>query len=195
MKVCVAKATPTIVATPNPTTATLGGSTITLVDAAVLSGGKNPTGTITFTLIFGAQTVHTETVNVTGNGTYRATGYTLPTSGSVAGAYQWNASYSGDANNSAVSENNNPSEQVAVSKVLPDFTVTFTLQDHSPPGGGQPLPSAVNAILSGGYNPTGTITFTLHSYTEGTDICSVVLSVNGNGTYSTSGCHGKAGLC
>ena len=130
---------------------------------------------------------------MTGNGTYTATGYTLPTSGPVAGTYQWNASYSGDANNSAVSENNNPSEQVAVSKVLPDFTVTFTLQDHSPPGGGQPLPSAVNAILSGGYNPTGTITFTLHSYTERTDICSVVLSVNGNGTYSTSSCQANKG--
>ncbi len=42
----------------------------------------------------------TETVTVTGNGTYTTpTGFTLPTSGTVTGTYQWDATYSGDTNN------------------------------------------------------------------------------------------------
>ena len=49
--------------------------------------------------------VDTETVTVSGNGTYTTpTGYTLPTTGTVTGTYQWVATYSGDANNNAVSE-------------------------------------------------------------------------------------------
>src|SRR5205807_10504200 len=39
-------------------------------DTAVLSGGYNPTGTITFTLYLGASVVDTETVSVSGNGSY-----------------------------------------------------------------------------------------------------------------------------
>ena len=44
--------------------------------------------------------VDTEVVTVSGNGTYiTPVGYTLPTASSVAGTYQWVASYSGDINN------------------------------------------------------------------------------------------------
>ena len=66
-----------------------------LKDSAVLSGGYFPTGTITFTLVApGGATVDTETVTVNGNGTYTTpTGYTLPTTGTVTGTYQWNATY------------------------------------------------------------------------------------------------------
>ncbi len=40
-------------------------------------------------------------MTVSGNGTYTTpTGYTLPTTGTVTGTYQWNATYSGDTNNS-----------------------------------------------------------------------------------------------
>jgi hypothetical protein len=191
VKVCISKTTPTIATTPNPTAVTLGGSSVTLRDSAVLSGGVNPSGTITFTLFLAGTQVHSEAVAVNGNGTYTTTGYTLPTSGTVAGTYQWNASYSGDANNSAVNENNNPSEQVAVSKVLPDLTVELVTRGGS--GVLSRIPIAVNATLSGGYNPTGTITFTRHNYTERTDVCSVVLPVNGSATYSTSGCPGNKG--
>ena len=43
---------------------------MTLKDTAVLSGGYYETGTITFTLYQGSTLVDTETVTVTGNGTY-----------------------------------------------------------------------------------------------------------------------------
>src|SRR5262249_6376784 len=42
--------------------------------------------------------------------------YTLPgTSVTLAGMYQWNATYSGDANNGSVSDDNDPAELVTVS--------------------------------------------------------------------------------
>ena len=86
-----------------------------LNDTAVLSGGYHETGTITFTLYLGSTLVDTETVSVSGNGTYTTpTGYTLPTTGTVTGTYQWDASYSGDTNNNSASENNDAAEQVTV---------------------------------------------------------------------------------
>ena len=62
----------------------------------MLSNGYNETGSITFTLYLGNTLVDTETVPVSGNGTYTTpTGYTLPTTGTVTGTYQWDASYRG----------------------------------------------------------------------------------------------------
>src|SRR5262249_17036388 len=63
-QVIVSPASPTLTTTPNLTTVTLGTSAVTLQDTATLSGGYNPTGTITFTLYQGSTLVHTETVTV-----------------------------------------------------------------------------------------------------------------------------------
>ena len=94
-------------------------------------GGNNPTGTITFTLVapavLGGGVVYTDVVTVHGNGTYDTTkgtnpgGYLLPTTGTVTGTYQWNATYSGDANNTSVGDVDKPSEQVY--PVLPTCVV------------------------------------------------------------------------
>ncbi len=71
-------ATPTLVTTPNTTAVVLGSAPTTLQDAAVLANGANPTGSITFTLLNGSTTVHSETVTVNGNGTYRTSaGYVV----------------------------------------------------------------------------------------------------------------------
>ena len=154
---------------------------VTLNDSAVLSGGNSPTGTITFTLVYNSTTVDTETVTVTGNGTYSTpTGYTLPTTGTVTGTYQWNAAYSGDVNNNAAIENNDPSEAVVVSAANPNISTTpagtVTVGDgHS---------MTDTAVLSGGYHPTGTITFTLKDPSN-TTVDTETVTVNGNGTYST----------
>ena len=98
--------------TPNPTNITLSATSQTLKDTASVVGGNNPTGTITFTLVgpLGG-IVDTETANVSGDGSYTtSTGYTLPTSGTVAGTYQWDASYSGDTNNTSASDTGNPND-------------------------------------------------------------------------------------
>src|SRR5262249_13556015 len=138
---------------------------------------------ITFTLVApGSGVVDTETVTVSGNGTYTTpTGYTLPTSGTVTGTYQWNASYSGDANNASDSEINSPDERVMVSPAGPGITTT--------PGGTVLIGSGTkltdSATLSGGYNATGTITFTLYSPSNAV-VYTDVVTVSGNGTYTTA---------
>src|SRR4029077_15723106 len=92
-QVTVSKGGPSIVTTPSVTTVTLGTSSVTLNDTAALSGGYHETGTITFTLYQGSTLLDTETVPVNGNGTYSTlVGYTLPTTGTVTGTYQWNSS-------------------------------------------------------------------------------------------------------
>ena len=108
--VTVDPASPTISTAANPATVTLNaGGSPTLNDSATLAGGYNETGSIAFVL-YGpdGSAVDTETVNVTGKGTYTTpAGYTLPTAGAVTGTYQWVASYSGDGNNNAVTSEGN----------------------------------------------------------------------------------------
>ncbi len=180
--VTITPASPAIVTTPNPTGLTLGTTSPTLQDTATLSGGYSPTGTITFTLYQGATLVDTETAAVTGDGAYSTPfGYTLPTSGTVTGSYQWDASYSGDGNNSAATDNNNSSETVTVSPASPAITTS--------PGGTVVLGSGAaltdTAVLSGGYSPTGTITFTLYAPDDTTVVDTEAVTVSGDGSYST----------
>ena len=123
----------------------------------------------------------TETVTVTGNGSYTTpTGYTLATTGTVTGTYQWDSTYNGDGNNKSVSDNNDCNEQVKVSAACPTITTT-------------PNPTVVKqgtavclidtATLSGGYHETGKITFTLYYGSKKLDTETV--TVNGDGTYTT----------
>jgi uncharacterized repeat protein (TIGR01451 family) len=187
-RVTVGPASPAIVTTPDPKSATLDGSTITLNDSAVLSGGYHPTGTITFTLVYKGTTVDTETATVSGNGTYSTpTGYTLPNSGTVTGTYQWNATYNGDGNNNSVSENNDPSEQVTVNPANPAITTTPSETAGS-------VNDLLNdtAHLSGGvqFDGSGTITFNL--YGPGDPTCAgkpaytETVTADHNGDYTTS---------
>lgn len=157
----------------------LVGSGVDLTDSATLSGGYYPTGTITFKLYApdGVTVVDTETVTVNGNGTYFTPNGYLPT---ATGIYEWVASYSGDANNSPVSDNFGD-EPVAVGVAGPSFTTI--------PGGTVVVGSGVkltdSATLSGAYNPTGSIVFTLYD-PNNLAVYTDTVTVNGNGTYSTS---------
>jgi hypothetical protein len=97
--VTVVKTSPAI--STSATASALVGATAK--DTASLSGGTNPTGTITFQ-VYGpsdpsctASAVAISSVSVHGNGNYSSASFT-PTQ---AGAYHWIASYSGDANNNA----------------------------------------------------------------------------------------------
>ena len=133
---------PILTTTPSPNSVTLSNATPTpLTDTATVSGGTSPTGSVTFTLMnpLGA-IVDTESVTVTGDGTYTTpTGYTLPTTGTVAGTYQWDASYSGDSNNTPTSDNNNSNEQVVVSAANPEY---FELLNRLlPPPSAPPSPT------------------------------------------------------
>jgi uncharacterized repeat protein (TIGR01451 family) len=178
----VSPANPSIVTTSSAPAVALGISPVTLTDTATLSGGYCQGGTITFTLYFGSTLVDTETVPVTGNGTYSTpTGYTLPTTGTVTGTYQWDASYSGDTNNSPASESDAQSEQTVVSPAGPSIVTTSSAASLTL---GTTAPTLKDtAVLSGGYYETGTVTFSL--YLGDTLVDTESLSVDGNGTYTT----------
>jgi autotransporter passenger strand-loop-strand repeat protein len=122
---------PTLSTTPSPATVTLG-PPVTLNDVMDLEGGFNPTGSITFTLVGpDGATVDTEMVLVNGNGLYSTpTGFT-PSGPNGAGTYQWNATYSGDANNTSGSDVNDPNEQVKVPSGPPTISDGQTLEIFS----------------------------------------------------------------
>ena len=142
----VAKSSPSIVTTPNPSVVTVGTSCGPLTDSATLSGGSNPSGTITFTLYApGSNTrVDKETVNVkNGDGTYTTpNGYTLPNN-PTPGVYQWDATYSGDGNNQPASDTNNTWEQVEVVTPCCNLSnVTFSVTTPGP----NPTTTVVNDL-------------------------------------------------
>jgi hypothetical protein len=179
----VSPATPAITTTPSLTTVTLGTNSVILKDTAVLSGGFNDTGSITFTLYNGSTLVDTETATVSGSGSYTTpSGYTLPNVGTVTGTYQWDASYSGDSNNNAVSETGQANEQVVVSPASPAINTTPCLTTVTL--GISTVTLKDTAQLSGGYDETGTITFTLIA-PGGATIDTETVTVNGNGNYTT----------
>jgi hypothetical protein len=167
--------------TPTITTqaggAVVVGSGVKLTDTATLSGGLNPTGSITFTLHGPDNTVvDTETVTVTGAGTYSTPKGFLPV---AAGTYQWVASYSGNAFNLPVNSTvGSEPEVVAPASPLISTSPAGTVIIGS---GARLIDSAT---LSGGFHPTGTITFTLTGPT-GALVDTETVTVNGNGTYST----------
>src|ERR1700716_558148 len=178
---------PTLSTTPDQTSVTLG-PPVTLKDTADLEGGFNPKGTITFTLVGpdGTTVVDTEMVLVNGNGLYSTpTGFTpgvTPSGPDLTGTYQWNATYSGDANNSAASDIGDPTEQVTDN---PDSPTLSTTPDQTSVTLGPPVTLKDTADLEGGFNPKGTITFTLVGPDGTTVVDTEMVLVNGNGLYST----------
>lgn len=183
-QVTVSKASPTLSADPIPAQATLGPTSVTLTDAAALSGGFHETGTITFSLKYDndGTPIYTDTVNVNGDGLYMPASYTLATTGKVVGDYQWDVTYSGDSNNNGADASAN-TNQANVDRAKPTLT-------------GTPLPAAVTlgpspttltdqALLLGGYQETGTISFSLYQGAGTTPVFSTSATVSGDGTYTT----------
>ncbi|HZL34049.1 MAG TPA: SdrD B-like domain-containing protein [Tepidisphaeraceae bacterium] len=159
------KAGPSIATTPG--TSVVVGSGNPLTDQATLSAGYNPTGSITFNLYAPTDTgyaspVYTDVVPVTaGTVTYSTgagtiTGSNLPT---VAGNYQWIASYSGDANNTPASGKGGD-EPDQVTQAQPAIVTTPSATNITLDATGAPVLTDT-AMLSLGDNPTGTVTFTL----------------------------------
>ena len=159
-----------------------------MTDSATLSGGFEETGTITFDLYApaGVAPVDTEIVTVSGNGTYTTpTGYTLPTTGTVTGTYQWVASYSGDGNNNGVASAKGD-EPVVVAPA--NLLLSTTINPSDVTLSNEPLPPVVTdtATLTGSYHATGTITFDLYGPDGVTIVYTDTIPVNGDGTYITT---------
>lgn len=124
--------TTTVVAAA-PTLTTQASSSVqtgsAISDMATLSGGTNPTGTITFFVYgpddstCGASPAFASAVNVSGNGQYNS-GTFFPT---APGTYYFVADYSGDNNNKGVANAcNDANESVVVVAPTPTPTATAT---------------------------------------------------------------------
>ncbi|MGH9125183.1 MAG: beta strand repeat-containing protein [Acidimicrobiales bacterium] len=180
--VTTTQATPTIATTPS-VSVPVGGA---VSDSATLANGLSPTGSITFTLFgpgnptcTGAQVFTSNPIPVTGNGTYTSNTFTA----TMAGSYNWIATYSGDANNHSVASTC-ASETVVVTTTTPKIVTNASL---TVPVGGT---ISDTATLSNGVNPTGTITFDVFGPNDATcstvpAFTSVVSVTSGNGTYSS----------
>ncbi|MBO0708392.1 MAG: hypothetical protein J2P44_08520, partial [Candidatus Dormibacteraeota bacterium] len=149
--VVTTQASPTISTTPSP-----GGEVGTsLSDLATLTGAFNPTGHITFEL-FGPddptcqlKPVFTSTVSLQGIG---ATSGSFPTT--TVGTYRWIDIYSGDDNNASVSSGCQD-EPVTTTQAKPVLGTTPS------PGGVVGAKISDLATVSGGFAPTGSVTFEL----------------------------------
>jgi uncharacterized repeat protein (TIGR01451 family) len=175
---------PTIATTASAAT-TVGGS---ISDSVVLSGGSSPSGSITVK-VYGPDdatcsnaALFTDVITVnSGNGTYASPTHVINT----AGTYRFWASYSGDANNTAVAGAcNQANESVVVSKAAPAVATTASAAVEV---GGSISDSVV---LSGGFSPTGSITVKVYGPNDATcsnaALFTDVITVNsGNGTYAS----------
>ena len=162
----VVRARPSLATTASPAVV-LGGK---ISDTATISGGSAPSGTITFDVYGPADSnctgaaAHTSTVTVSGNGEYRSDEFTP----AARGIYRWVARYAGDADNetAATSCRDLGEETVVTRGPLADTTLDSTVA--SPASAGRPVRDT--ATLSGGEDPTGTITFDV--YGPGDPSCS-----------------------
>ena len=196
--VTVNRAGPGISTNAAPLTQTIAASGLDLTDTATLTNGVTPTGTITFHLYAdnGSGGCGTElagspvTKTVSGNGAYISPSVHV----SAVGDYHWVASYGGDVNNSPVAGScGDANENVSVVKAGP--AISTDASPLAPPLVSGGLDLTDTATLSGGVNPTGTITFHLYA-DNGTGGCGselagspVTKSVSGNGSYTSPSVH------
>jgi hypothetical protein len=145
---------PGITTVPNPTAGNVNDA---LNDKATLTGGFNPTGTITFELFSPSDPscsgtpVYSEDVTVNGNGDYVATGGgTGSNVASSAGTWNWVASYtSGDANNNDVSSACGAESMVITQPTNSQITPTNTTCQQFT-GGQAPTLDTINYSVKNG---------------------------------------------
>jgi uncharacterized repeat protein (TIGR01451 family) len=164
-----------------PGEAVILGSGVPLTDSATLAGGNSPTGSITFTLTApDHSTVDTETVTVSGEGTFTTPNGFLP---SIAGAYEWAATYSGDPSNNGVAsgavESVNPASPSLVTTPNP-ATVTLNLRTSD---GGKLLGNALSYAAGGN---TGTTPIALLGADNANDIADVEATLAAYGGFAVT---------
>jgi hypothetical protein len=149
--VTITPATPTISTTQQPPSATVGSS---IADTATVSGGFNPTGTVTFNLYNNPNAtgtpLFTDTESLVSGGATNS-GYTA----TAAGTDYWVATYNGDSNNTPVTSGTS-SEPVAIT-ITPSALCLITAQDvegstkfkNLPP----PLQNAVKQLVAAACGP------------------------------------------
>ena len=149
-----------------------------------LTQGAGPTGTITFRLFGPADgsctsPIFTSTVPVSGTSMNSARFTTT-----AAGTYRWESTYNGDLANQAVGPTpcSAPGAAVVVEKARTYLAVT-----------GSPLTAGTmhgTASVTGGYHPTGTVTYLLappgDTFCSATPVSTSTVAVNGIGSYDSA---------
>jgi hypothetical protein len=174
---------PTLPTTPSPSSGPIG---TVLNDSATITGGSSPTGTVTFNLYGPGDTtctgtaLFTQTVAVSGGVASTTGGYTT----TIAGTYNWTAHYSGD-NGNLPADSGCGSEAVTIAKSSPTLPTT-----PSPASGSIGAVLNDSATVSGGSNPTGSVTFNLYGPGDttctGTILFTQTVTLSG-GTAATTG--------
>ena len=174
------------------TTASNGGPVGTQIhDTAQVSGGANPTGTVTFFLYAPSNptcasgdasgAVQTVIAPLGSNGSATSAG--TPYTTTVVGTYNWIATYNGDSNNQSVSTACND-EQVTVGKDPTSVATTASA------GGAPGIAIHDSAKVTGTFLPTGTVTFSLYGPTDttctGTAIFTSTVALSGTGTATSA---------
>ncbi|MCA1683694.1 MAG: hypothetical protein LC708_00980, partial [Actinobacteria bacterium] len=177
----VLRVTPTLA-----TVASAGAVGAPVFDTATLSGGVNPTGTITFQLFDNGTCTgpprFANTKAVAGNSNVVSDSFVLP----AAGTYHFVVTYSGDANNNPVGPTAclDPLETVVAGRLPVSLT---TVASPSVPAGGVIF---ATATVGGGLNPTGSMTFRLFGPDDttcsGTPASTSTVPVNGSGSYPSA---------
>jgi tellurite resistance-related uncharacterized protein len=168
-QVVVASATPTIVTAVSNATRTLGQ---TFTDTATVTGATGapvPTGTVTF-VVYGPGDstctgipVFTSAARpLTGATATTATATSATVTPAIPGTYRVIASYSGDANYTAVAGLcNDPGENVVVSKATPAIATTVSNATRTL---GQSFTDTANVNVAAGLpTPTGTVDFAVYA--------------------------------
>ncbi|HWH11306.1 MAG TPA: hypothetical protein VG165_09265 [Solirubrobacteraceae bacterium] len=176
---------PPVRALTTPTLATFASGSVpvggTITDTAILGSGSSPTGTITFTIYGPTDTKCAGTPVFTSPAVKVAVPTVSPAYTPTApGTYQIIAAYSGDTNNSAVTGTcGEIAESVAVTQATPTLITAAsavssagTLTD--------------TAALTGGYKPTGLITFNAYGPNDATCASPVFTSAEPASTSTVS---------
>src|SRR5271157_5084106 len=158
--VSITPVTPSINTSQQPASATVGSS---IADQTTVSGGYNPTGSVTFNLFSnsnGTGLLFSDANVALVNGAATSTGYTA----TATGTDYWVATYNGDTNNASVTSVTT-AEPVTVTMAQPAINTSQT-----PASATVGSSIADQATVSGGYNPTGTVTFNLYNNSNGTGL-------------------------
>jgi uncharacterized repeat protein (TIGR01451 family) len=169
--------------------------TVALSDVATLSGGTNPTGTITFHLYFGADCSAASEVagspvtntQVNGNGNYPSPSIVV----SATGTYHWVASYSGGNNNTGTTTACGAPNENPVVNARPTTLTTNAGGPFLVGADGTVALSDVGHLSGGTSSAGGHITFMLFSDNAcsnqiGSDVTSAVNGADGKNYTSPS---------
>jgi len=159
----VNQVSPSLTTSASPASVIIG-TPVMAGDSATLTSGNNPTGSVTFTLYSDAACT-TPVPGMSGSGAIAGGSASWSPSTSwtptTPGTYYWIAIYPGDANNRPYTTTcGAANEEIVVDRASPTITTSASPASATV---GTAAPAGDSATLTSGYNPSGSVTFTLYS--------------------------------